>query len=306
MNDLETYVVTGATSFIGVILCRKLIDEGHIVYAICRKDSIHLSDLHANSRLKIVYSDMAHINDIESIGRADVFVNLAWEGTSHFGRDNRAIQTDNFSHTLQAMRVSKKLGCELFVESGSQAEYGYVNDLITEETLCHPESEYGKAKLKVWTEGRVLANELHIKYIHLRIFSVFGENDHPWTLVISSISKMLHNEDIDLTSCTQNWNFLYVKDAVGMILGLCDYALKHQQFQQEIYNIASNDTRPLCDFVQEMYMLTNSKSKMHFGIIKSRNKVSLNPSIKKVSRVVKIEFTDFQTVINNIISIQSI
>ena len=156
---------------------------------------------HANSRLKIVYSDMAHINDIESIGRADVFVNLAWEGTSHFGRDNRAIQTDNFSHTLQAMRVSKKLGCELFVESGSQAEYGYVNDLITEETLCHPESEYGKAKLKVWTEGRVLANELHIKYIHLRIFSVFGENDHPWTLVISSISKMLHNEDIDLTSC---------------------------------------------------------------------------------------------------------
>lgn len=180
--------------------------------------------------------------------------------------------------------VGIEYGVSLFVESGSQAEYGTVIEKITEDTPCNPFSEYGKAKLEALKQGFLFAKQTGMKYLHLRIFSLFGENDHPWTLVMSCINKMLLNDPIDLSPCTQNWNFLYVKDAVRQIVGLCNYAVNSTEFQHEIFNIASKDTRVLMDFVKDMYSLTNSKSELNFGAIIPTNTVSLNPDTTKTEK----------------------
>lgn len=298
------YIITGASGFIGVELSKLLLERGHTVFAVCRKESKGLKNVPKHENLKIVWADLNHLSDIpKQVDGADVFIHLAWRGTTSNGRFNASIQEESIVDALTAMKVAKEVGCKLFVESGSQAEYGTVYEKITEETPCHPFSDYGKAKLEVWNKGRELCKELGLKYIHLRIFSMYGENDHPYTLVMSIVDKMLRNElSIDLSSCEQNWNYIYSKDACKLIIGLCDYAINNNRFSAEVYNIASDDTRPLKDFVERIKELTHSTSKCNYGAIVPGNVVTLNPSIEKARKVVNITFTPFDEVISKIIT----
>jgi nucleoside-diphosphate-sugar epimerase len=297
------FVITGATSFIGVELTRYALSMGDEVIAVCRKGSAGIPKLGTHSNLKIVYSELSEYANLRNqIDKADLFVNLAWEGTGHSGRDVTDIQKDNIAHSLEAIKVAVGIGCSLFVEAGSQAEYGTVLDKISETTPCHPFSEYGKAKLAVKEQGSKIANALGMKYLHLRIFSLYGEEDHPWTLVMSSLRKMVNNEPVDLSPCTQNWNFLYVKDAVKQIYLLCQYALKNPEYEADVFNIASKDTRALKDFVKEMYTLSQSKSELKFGAIIPANVVSLDPDTSKTESATGfISDHNFKDIINNII-----
>lgn len=298
------YIITGASGFIGVELSKLLLENGNTVYAVCRRESKGLKNVPKHGNLKIVWADLNHLNDIpKQVDKADVFVHLAWRGTTSNGRFNADIQKESVDDALTAMRVAKETGCRLFVESGSQAEYGTVYEKITEETPCIPFSDYGKAKLEVWNKGRKLCGELGLKYIHLRIFSMYGENDHSYTLVMSIIGKMLRNEpSIDLSSCKQNWNYIYSGDACRMIIGLCNYAINDDDFKAEVYNIASDDTRPLKDFVERIRELTHSTSECNYGAIVPANVVTLDPSIEKTQKAVNIIFTPFDEVIERIIT----
>lgn len=295
------YVITGATSFIGLELMDHLLAQHHQVVAVCRPNSKGLSKIPSNAGVVLV--EMSEYGNLhKDIDHADVFVNLAWGGTGHDGRNVQEVQKENVTYTVAAMFAADKMGCKVFVEAGSQAEYGTVLDKITENTPCHPFSEYGKAKLEVKNELFELSEQLGIKYVHLRIFSLFGENDHPWTLVMSSIYKMLRNEPVDLSPCTQNWNFLYVKDAVKQIAGLCGYAVNSSDYIHEVFNIASKDTRVLNEFVKEMYSLTQSKSELKFGAIIPTNVVSLDPVVTKTEAATGfISDHSFRDVINIII-----
>lgn len=298
------YIITGASGFIGVEISKVLLTKGESVYAVCRKESNGLRNVPDHKNLKMVWADLAHLEDIKKqVDEADVFIHLAWQGTIGGCRNNAEIQETNKENAYTAMKVAKSIGCRLFVDSGSQAEYGTCTSLITEESPCNPFSDYGKAKLEVWQKGQVLCEELGLKYIHLRIFSMYGENDHPYTLVMSLVEKMLHNEpSIDLSSCTQMWNYVYCPDACKMIAGLCEHALFDPLYKAETYNIASDDTRELKEFVERIKQLTESRSECNYGAIVPANLVSLNPSINKALGVINIDFTPFDDVIIRIIS----
>ncbi len=302
----KSFVITGATSFIGARLVRQLLSEGHQVYAVCRNRGKAGSLWEENIHLQIIEASMEEYKYLEEkISSADVFIHLAWDGTSHQGRDISGIQQSNVVYFTDAMNTAAHLGCQLFVTSGSQAEYGTQLDIISEKTPCQPFSEYGKAKLDVCRKGYTLSKALGMKYIHLRIFSIYGEGDHPWTLVMSCISHMLKNEPVPLSSCTQQWNYLYVGDAARQISLLCQYALDKNDFKQEIFNIASEDTRPLRDFIEEMYKLTKSNSILQYGAVPQQHIVSIHPDVSKLRNAVHfISSTDFNYIIKHIIQLQ--
>lgn len=278
------FVITGATSFIGLELTEYLLANCHSVIAVCRPNSKGLSSI--PDGVEIVTSEMVDYGNLHNeITQADVFINLAWGGTGHDGRNVIDVQKENIAYTTAAFFAAEKMGCKLFLEAGSQAEYGSTTEPQREDSPCNPFSEYGKAKLQVKEELFKFSEQMGMKYIHLRIFSMFGENDHPWTLVMSAIDKMLRNEKVDLSPCTQNWNFIYIKDAVRIITTLCVKAVENLDFKHEVYNIASEDTRVLKDFVVRMKELTNSTSELNFGAMIPANLVSLQPNMHKTKKV---------------------
>ena len=86
-----TYIITGATSFLGVELAQALIQQGHQVTAICRPDSHGLRNL--PKRVKIIYGQMDEYGTLDTkIAHTDAFVHLAWSGTGHDGRDATQVQ----------------------------------------------------------------------------------------------------------------------------------------------------------------------------------------------------------------------
>lgn len=300
------FIITGATSFLGLELTEYLLANGHSVIAVCRPNSKGLSSI--PNGVEIVSSEMADYGNLHNeIAQADVLINLAWGGTGHDGRNVVDVQNENIAYTIAAFFAADKMGCKLFIEAGSQAEYGSTTEPQSEDSPCNPFSEYGKAKLQVKEELFKLSEQMGMKYIHLRIFSMFGENDHPWTLVMSAIDKMLRYEKVDLSPCTQNWNFIYIKDAVRIITTLCEKAVENQEFKHEVYNIASEDTRVLKDFVVRMKELTNSTSDLNFGAIIPANLVSLQPDMSKTKRVVDtISNYPFDNVITKIIETKTV
>lgn len=299
------YVITGATSFLGQELIRTLAQSGAEVYAVCRTaDKLRAEVREQCMPIELQLSDYAALP--ERITNADVFIHLAWDGTGHEGRNNPEVQQRNVLYAKEAMRSAHAMGCRLFIMAGSQAEYGSTFEPQKEDMPCEPFSEYGKAKLQVWKECSTLANELGMKYIHLRIFSLFGEYDHPYTLVMSCIDKMKRNASIDLSACTQKWNFLYAQDAAELIKRLSDYGLLQKNFAPGIYNIASDDSRPLKEFIERMRELTKTSSELHYGAMPSSNTVvSLQPDMTKLHAAIgDIPQHSFDTVIMKVFSIQ--
>lgn len=264
-------VVTGATSFIGSVTVRQLLEQGHVVCAVVRPGTKNLNNLikkipaGCENGLVMAKLDMAEIERLPEVmtelrrPRWDAFVHIGWDGAGSDNRTKRDVQQTNVQHSLAALRAAADLGCAKFLFTGSQAEYGVYHQWITEEMACHPVSEYGKAKAEFANRAKTLCKILKMEYIHTRIFSVYGPGDHPWSLVQTCLKTWQQGGEMKFGECTQQWNFLYIEDAAAALIAL----LMHSK--GGFYNVAGKDTRVLRSYIQEMYALCGSRGSFVYG-----------------------------------------
>ncbi|MGP1348623.1 MAG: NAD-dependent epimerase/dehydratase family protein [Stomatobaculum sp.] len=260
-------LITGATSFVGAAVCRELLRRGNEVYALVRPNSGNTARLPQHRRFYRVCGDM---EDMEVLRRAaellpppEVCLHFAWAGIGVQGRMSPEIQEKNVRNTLSLLRFLGGLHCRRFLFAGSQAEYGTTLERVrtgecdgmpvTEKALCRPISEYGKGKCRVLREGAPAAEALGMEYRHLRIFSVYGEGDHEGSLVSSCVNAAAAGKEIRLGPCAQQWNFLHVRDCARAISDVAMLESSVLHAGSEAYNIGSVDTRPLKDFVREIF-----------------------------------------------------
>lgn len=297
------YVITGYTGFLGSALRDSILaaNSKDSIYAVCR--SRHQGKMTFQERVIPVWAEMEEYGGLDKqIPNADVFIHCSWGGADHAKRDDREVHHQNVQYSLDAMRAAAQMRCKVFVETGSQAEYGATNEQQTEDMECKPFSEYGKAKLDMWHQGKQLAEQLGMRYIHLRIFSMYGEKDHPWSMIMQCLQKMQTNGRIELSACTQNWNYVYVADAAKMIIGLCKAYMQQPDIPSGIYNIASEDTRSLKEFVEEMRAITGTQSEIIYGAFKPQVVVALKPSIAKIKRYITPTFIQFEEGVKKILN----
>jgi len=279
---MKNAIITGATGFIGVHLINELLSNDYYVTAIVRPNSHNINRLPANKRLTVIELDANDLNLLPCKVKDDqyeIFYHLSWEGVRAPYRDDKLLQLDNYYNAIKAMQTANILKCNVFVGSGSQAEYGRCTGKITEEYIPNPITEYGKAKLKSYYSLNNLAKENNIKFIWTRIFSVYGRYDFEGTLVMSALKKLIRGEDLQLTECKQSWDFIHVKDVARAM-----YMLGTSECEAGIYNIASGNSKQLKDYVLDMKKITNSSSKLEFGAIKygSEGVVSFEPVVDKL------------------------
>lgn len=304
---MHTAIITGSTGLVGSSLIQYLVDKEVEVYAIVRPASKRMSNVPKHHRVHVVECPLDNLSNCQidlpmQNGPASIFFHLGWEGATGPFRNDEALQELNVKYSIEAVSLAHRLGCTLFVDAGSQAEYGIVPGIITEETRCNPITAYGKCKLQMYRETSALAGQLGLKYIHLRIFSVFGEHDHANTLVMSSLRKLKANEPVEMRSGGQKWNYLYEKDAARQIAELSFSAFSDKDFRSEVYDIASDDTRQLQDFVVAMKEVCKSSSTLVFGGYDLEKDVNLNPDMTKTGNVVNpLTQYRFEEVIRNMI-----
>lgn len=279
---MRRVVVTGATSFVGHELVKQLLRSGDKVYAIVRPGSPNLAVLLDCAQAEIIPLDLKDLNLLPiKIKEADVFFHLGWDGSGAEMRSQADIQQENVSHALKAVQAAHRLTCSRFVFTGSQAEYGPQNMVLREDVPCTPVTEYGKAKLSAGIMTRDAARSFGIAYAHGRIFSVYGPEDHPWTLISECIRRFSKGEEVALSSCEQKWNYLYIEDAARAIIAL---SIADIQEVDPIYNIAGMDTRVLKDFMEELHDLMGRRGKPCYGSRKSgpERPYSMVPDVGKL------------------------
>lgn len=293
-------VITGATGFIGSNLARVFLEHGHEIYALVRGNSGHMEALPVHQRLHTVICDLAHVLDcVPVIGQADGFFHMAWGGVNREEIDSPEVQARNVAASLDCVRAAGVLGCTVFMDAGSRVEYGAVEGMMEEDLPCHPINEYGKAKWEFYQKAAPLCSRLGLHYFHLRFFSVYGHGDHPWSIISTLVRDLRQNKKVSLSACRHLWNFMYIEDAVQAVYELYRYALGNGSENEPenepgsrprtvsaIVNIASQDTRPLRSFVEEIHGIAGGRGSLEYGtFVQAREgALSIRPDITRLKR----------------------
>lgn len=261
---MKKAIVTGATSFIGIHLINRLIMENWKVYAVVRRNSSKVKLLPNDKNIEVIQLEMDEYAYMgEKIKEpCDAYISLAWNGTRGELRSDVNIQKQNYYNSMDALKAVNNIGCKVIISAGSQAEYGPMTDCVNEDSICKPNTEYGKWKLKYYNDAMEFCKKAGISFKEPRFFSLYGEDDYDKTMILSILDDMTKNNECRLTKCIQLWDFLYIEDAIeGM------YRLISLECEDGAYNFGSGDIRPLKEFVMEMYKIVDSKSELLFGAI---------------------------------------
>lgn len=248
MRTIDTAIITGPTGAVGTALCKRLTEKHIKVYAVIRPDSRRAKHLQEINGLNIIPCDAVNISNLPGLineERIDAFFHFAWAKTTGLGRNDMKSQIDNVRHTMDAVMVSSRLKCQVFIGAGSQAEYGRVDHALTADTPCFPENGYGMAKLCAGAMSRVECEKLGIDHIWPRFLSVYGPYDGENALIPQLIKKLLKKEKMPLTSGEQIWDYLYSGDAAEALyrLALCGK-------NGEIYPVGNGNARPLREYLE--------------------------------------------------------
>jgi nucleoside-diphosphate-sugar epimerase len=281
---MKRVVITGATSFLGRNVVSGLLESSYVVYAFVREKSPNLKFLPTHKNLHLIYGDLDSLETILSIVcDADVFLHFAWDGSGNLGRADEKIQEKNVEYALLALKIAEKMNCGVFVFPGSQAEYGINPNCISEKTECRPISPYGKAKLQFGQIAQRYCENKTIRFVHLRIFSVYGYGDRKGTLVDGCIQTFNHGGKMEMGACQQLWNYLYIDDFVQILLRIISIPNA-----EGIINVASENTNILKDYVLRIFETSNKTGTYCFGqtVVKPEGVPVLNPDITKLKEII--------------------
>lgn len=292
MRDIKTAVITGATGMIGTALTQYLLSQGATVAACVRPSSARVERLmeawqsgedtqkEQQGKLHIIEADLEDLgaestyeklNTLlgqktdrgRATGQADVFFHLGWAGT--FGaaaRNDMPLQNRNIGYTLEAVKLAGRLGCQVFVGAGSQAEYGRVPEgqKLSATTPAFPENGYGIAKLAAGQMSRIFCEEQGMSHIWMRILSVYGAWDTEKTMVMSAIDTLLDGGRPVFSPGEQRWDYLYVKDAARAL-----YLAAKSGKSGSIYPLGSGQVRPLKDYIERIREVANPSAELGIG-----------------------------------------
>ncbi len=315
---MENIVITGATGFLGSHMAAWFLNRGDRVWAIVRPESAHLEALPVHENLKIVRVGLDRILDcVEEIGQADAWFHFAWGGVNREEIDSPVVQAKNIEGSLNCVKAAHLLGCKFFADAGSRVEYGVTEQIMTEDMKCKPVNEYGKAKLKFFEKCQRLCQELLIQYCHLRFFSVYGYGDHPWSIISTLTRDLRKGKTVKVSACRHQWNFMYIDDAIEAV-GRVYQHMKHRNINIAAVdttaenttavvttavdttaentaavnttaintiavNIASEDTRVLKEFVEEVRELAGSGTVEYGAFVQAKEgALSLRPDVSRL------------------------
>ena len=265
---MKRVVITGATGAIGRALIKICIKEGYEVLTVVHRESLRSSELINLQHCKVLNLNLDEYDHaIEEMNKQgiekegyELFFHLAWMAPFGKDRDNLDLQMNNVKAAIAAVRFAKELGCATFIGTGSQAEYGRVEGLLSPNTPAFPESGYGITKLCAGQLTRLACEQNGLRHIWCRVLSVYGPYDRDQTLISYAVKKMMNNEDTEFSPCDQMWDYIYSDDAAIAIL------LVGQKVESgKVYMIVNGEFHPLKEYIHKIAEITEYKKEIGFG-----------------------------------------
>lgn len=287
-------IVTGATGMLGWNLIKYLARRNVEVLAIVNPLSERKECIPKHKNIIMLECDLDNLLSIEIDGDYDYFFHFGWKGTHGEAREDLYLQEQNVREALNAVDLAAKAGCKVFVGAGSQAEYGmHYKEKLNGGLTAKPDTGYGIGKYFAGIVTRKRCEQLKIRHIWARILSIYGPGDGNHTMVMSGIRKMLSGEIPAFTKGEQQWDYLYVEDAVEAI-----YLMAKKGIDQKIYCLGSGKTRLLEDYILDIRDAIDPSLEIKFGEMPYQERqvmylcADLTELQKDTGFVVKTEFKE--------------
>ena len=268
-------VVTGAAGFIGSCILARLNERGETdILAVDHLDD-GLKERNLEGKKFIKYIDKKNFIDMIKQDRfkEDIRVILHMGACSSTTlQDAQYFEENNFLYTKVLAKWAIQRGVR-FIYASSAATYGdgtigYKDD---EETIrrCQPLNLYGESKQKF--DQWILDQGLIEKVVGLKFFNVFGPNEYHKGDMRSVIAKaydrvtkegrmsLFKSYKKDFGDGEQKRDFIYVKDAVDVVMFFVDHSNIHG-----IFNVGTGQARTWNDLAYALFKAAGKNAAIEY------------------------------------------
>jgi UDP-glucose 4-epimerase len=263
-------LVTGGAGFIGSHLVKQLLLEGANVSVIVKYksiiDNIRLTSIWKD--LKIIEADLRNIDSIRQMK------NDSYDYIFHLAAYNHV--GDSFLHYSEAMH-SNMIATMNFIENcpdynkflyvASSEVYGLQEVVpFVESEIPFPISPYAVGKYGGELYMKMKQHQTGKKIMGVRPFNTFGPYQSDRAVIPELIIKCLQGVTIETTEGKQTREFNYVENTVDGLIKI----IKHGFPSWETINIGSGQDISIRNLVKRIHSLTESKSELKIGALKTR------------------------------------
>ncbi|MFL5742506.1 MAG: GDP-mannose 4,6-dehydratase [Flavisolibacter sp.] len=268
------YLITGGAGFIGSHLVRALLADKDL-----RMTIIDNFDPFYSRQIKLLNTDgfEKHQNillldrNLEDLSvhelkkilpePVDVIIHLAAKAGVRPSIDQPlAYQRTNILATQMLLDLARETGIKQFVFASSSSVYGMNKNLPWKESeQLLPISPYAMTKLAAEQAGYVFSHLTGLRFIALRLFTIYGPSQRPDLAIHRFIKSMLLDEPISVYGDgSSSRDYTYVKDAVQAIISAAAY----DQGLFEIINVGNHVPVTLNELVTTIEEVTGKKAKI--------------------------------------------
>jgi nucleoside-diphosphate-sugar epimerase len=261
--------VTGSTGFVGAVLTRRLLADGHEVHTAFKSTTARwrLTGLeHELHQHQLDLRDEERVRSVVASIRPEVIYHLATHGAYPSQTDADGIIQTNILGTWNILKALGRIDYEVFVNSGSSSEYGFKDYAMRETDLLEPNSYYSVAKCAQTLLCQHVAKTESRPITTFRLFSVYGPFEEPSRLIPTLIRRCFAGEDLTLVDPDIARDFVYVDDVVDAYLRTDKLA----QLRGEIINIGTGVQNPIRQVAELALRLTGARVACHWGAMPSR------------------------------------
>jgi UDP-glucuronate 4-epimerase len=270
---VKNILVTGGAGFIGSTLTKELLKQGNQVtvidnfsdfYDVNVKERNILPFL-KNPKFRLIRLDITNLEDLfNKVGKHDVIVHLAAKaGVRPSIDDPIGYEEVNVKGTINLLEFAKHHNIKQFVFASSSSVYGTNPEVpwIEDSKIEYIISPYAGTKRSAEIQGQIYSHLYGIRFIALRLFTVFGPKQRP-DLAIHKFAKLiLRNQPIVLFGNGSTLrDYTFVDDIVGAFIT----AISYDQSMYEIINIGNNKPISLIDLVRALEEVFEVKAKLVF------------------------------------------
>lgn len=278
-----TYIVSGATGFIGRNLINRLSSVDNTVYALIYEfDCLEIEFQNKSNIIPVVCNLENSDNDFSRIPEhADVFFHFAWLGVKPECRKNFDIQYRNIHITKNCLQLAKEKKVKKFLSPGTTNEYLYSGSVINKNTIPTPRDSYGSVKVALRYLQKQFCENEKIHFLYVIIAGIYSEYRRDNNVISYTIESLLQNKSPSLTKCEQLWDYVHIDDVIDALV-----AVSERGSSDKAYAIGHGDNWALSNYIELIHNIINPSIPIRIG------NVPYNSSVLPMSC---IDLTDIQT-----------
>ena len=270
---MKHYFITGGAGFIGSRLIRSLFEKEPDIMITCidNFDPFYSADLKQlnirefknNSFFRFLINDLADTSAEELNGLieepVDVIIHMAAKaGVRPSIMDPLAYQRSNVIGLQHMLDFAKENRIKQFVFASSSSVYG-INDHFPwkEDEPLLPISPYAMTKLAGEMLGHVYSRLYDIRFIALRLFTVYGPGQRPDLAIHKFTKAILNGEPLTMYGDgSTSRDYTYVDDIIQGIFT----AVKYDKTNFEIINLGNNYSISLTELIAAIEVAMGEKA----------------------------------------------